>query len=56
LRQKALETQMNADAAQMNVLERVSFVPAFYAARIDEVPSGYVHLRCICVHLRLLLN
>jgi len=36
---KALETQMNADVAQMNVLQ-------------SRKVLGYVHLRYICVHPR----
>jgi len=42
---------MNADAAQMNVPQATSRFEAAGSTKFHLVLQ-YVHLRCICVHLR----
>jgi len=54
LEQRALETQMNADVAQMNVPHRRWHVRAcVQRSRTTLTGLPYVYLRYICVHLRL---
>jgi hypothetical protein len=51
--QKAMKTQMNADVAQMNVPHGISNVRLCGATGANiQQDLLYVHLRCICVHLR----